>query len=438
MNIRSLLSRNSLASGAAILATTQLGASVAGFLRVRVLNTTFSGNPGVIDAYLAGFRPSDLLFQTCIVSALGTVLVPVLANYKAHNNEEEMNKVISGTMAIGGLVFGAVALVLGILFPVIAPYLVDFQDERLHLYIQFGRIALLTNFLFVFGNAIGQYLITVQRYWMYGITPILYTVGTIAGTVFLTPIWGAYGPILGTLFGAILYVALRLVAAMRSGYKPYFSLWHPDLTHMGTLMIPRILSLGAFQVQLLFLDKLASGLPKGSLTVNANARDFQSLLVGVVGIAVAQAVYSSISQAAAKKDLTRFRKLFRYGAALCLATTIPGAVILVFLSPLAARLIGQPMVHVFAISLAIYAISIPFESLSHLQLRAFYAMKDTYIPATFGVIGGLAAIVASQLLIGQYGLYAIAIGYTIGEIIQTVGLAAMQPWKTRRVMGDSA
>jgi len=35
---------------------------------------------------------------------------------------------------------------------------------------------------FVMGNAFGQYLIAKQKYWAYGITPILYTLGTIAGT----------------------------------------------------------------------------------------------------------------------------------------------------------------------------------------------------------------------------------------------------------------
>ena len=86
--------------------------------------------------------------------------------------------------------------------------------------------------------------------------------------------------------------------------------------------------------------------------------------------------------------------------------------------------------------LSIYAISIPFESINHLQLRAFYAMKDTLFPAIFGILGGIGAIAVSSAYAVQLGIYSIAIGYTVGEIIKTAGLWATLSWKTRRYLLD--
>lgn len=415
--------RHELAGGISILAVTQFVASAAGLVRDNMLSRTFAENVGVVDAYIAAFRPSDLLFQTCIMSAMGTVLVPVLAQYFANNDRKEMNNVLSGTMGMAALVFGVIALVLGIAFPYVASYLVQFEGESLKLYIQFGRLALLTNFLFVFGNALGQYLITLQKYWIYGITPILYTAGTILGTIFLTPLFGAMGPIYGTLVGAVIYVILRWIAVVLGGGSFNLALWHPDLKKMGVLMIPRVLSLGAFQLQLLFLDRIASGLPKGAVTINAFTRNFASVLVGVIGIAIAQSVYSTLSQAAATKDDAKFHRYLRQGSLICLALSLAGAFVLVLCAPIAAWLVHlQSVLRVFTVCLAIYALSVPFESLSHLQLRAFYARKNTLTPAICGILGGAGAVVSSAMLVPQYGLYAVAFGYTLGEAIQTVGL----------------
>ncbi len=424
-----------IASGVAILALTQFLASLAGLIRDRFLAATFADNLGVVDVYIAAFRPSDLLFQTTIMSAVGTVLVPVLARYYAKGEKEEMARVLNGTVGIAAMLFGLLALVLAVFFPLIAPALVHFQGEQLDLYMRFGRLALLSNFLFVFGITYGQYLITIQRYWIYGLTPVIYTIGTIIGTVFFTPFIGPYGPMAGTLLGALFYTLLRFGAVLWNGTNFHVSFWHPDLMEIGRLMLPRILSLGAFQIQLLFLDRIASGFPAGAVTINAYARNFQSLLVGIVGIAIAQSVYSILSQASARNDEPRFSLYFRKGQLLVLALTIPGAVVLVLLSPVAAWLVHlSSVLRAFSLMLLVYAVSIPFESLNHLQLRAYYALRDTLIPAVFGIAGGLCAIAVASVAAQRYGIYGIAAGYSAGVVVQTIGLWLVLPWRKKRML----
>lgn len=190
MRIRALLDsfgQHRIFGGALVLALTQLGASIAGLVRDRALTRTFPGLD-TVDVYLASFRPSDLLFQITIMAGFSVALVPLLARYRADGKERDMDELLSGVTGAAAIAFGIVALVLALLFDRVAPYLVQFEGEAFDLYVSFGRMALLTNFLFVFGNAFGQYLITIQRYWIYGLTPILYTVGTIVGTLWLTPV----------------------------------------------------------------------------------------------------------------------------------------------------------------------------------------------------------------------------------------------------------
>ena len=438
---RQLFSQDRILGGAAVLATMQLGASIMGLVRDRTLAATFPGLD-TVDVYIASFRPSDLCFQMMIMAGFSVALVPMLAAYHADGKKKEMHELMNSVVSLAAIVFGVVAIVLSMFMDQIAPYLVSFTGESLELYIDFARIALVTNFLFVFGNAFGQYLITVQKYWIYGITPMLYTLGTIVGTIYLTPSYGAYGPMYGTLMGAVVYVILRFAAVMKNHSFQHFKfstflIFHPDLSELFRLMWPRMAALGALQAQLLLFDKVASGLDAGSVTINAYARNFQAVAVGVAGIALAQSAFSLLSQAAAKKEKKRYYIYLRKGITMLLLLTIPGAIALVYLAPVAASLVSlSHVLPVFSLCLLFYCISIPFESINHLLLRAFYATKHTITPAIFSVINGISAISAAWILAPRFGIYSLAMGFAIGQGIQLIGLAVMLPKRVRKVMNN--
>ncbi len=428
---QSFFNERRILGSTAILALTQVLASVVGLLRDRLLNQTFPRE--ITDTFFAAFRPSDFLFQACILSALGTVLVPLLASHRAHGRQTEMDRLLSATLHAGALAFGAIALALGLAFPWVAPHLVQFQGEQLALYVQLGRLALLSNFLFVFGTTIGQYLITVQRFWIYGITPVLYTCGTIIGTLFFTRFAGALGPMLGTLLGAAVYAILRCIAAVRAGARiPLGVFWDPHFRAMGILMLPRVLSLGALQVQLLVFDAIGSGLGAGAITVNAASRNFQSVAVGAVGIALAQAVYSPLSQAHARADHQRFRRTLSLAIGATLLFTIPSALALAFLAPFAAYLVHlTTSLPLFRVCLAVYAVSIPFESINHVLLRARYARRDTLGPALWTVANGIVSMATASVLARSIGPAGIAAGFLAGQALQAVGLGVTALLQTR-------
>ncbi len=430
--LRETFGQHRLLGGAAVLAVTQAGASIMGLLRDRLLNQTFPGLD-TVDVYIASFRPSDLLFQIAIMSGISTVLLPLLAKHTAAGEKKEASDLLSAVMGLGSVLFGILALVLALIFPMIAPMLTGFQGPSLDLYILFGRLALITNFLFVFGNALGQYLNVRKRYWIYGITPILYTGGTIAGTLWLTPLYGQMGPMLGTLIGAILYVVLRLIGAMVAGFHPKVSVWHKDITKMGWLMIPRMLALAALQAQLLLFDTVASRLPAGSVTINSNARNFESFIVGVIGIALAQSAFAHLSEAAALRDHSRFWLYIKKGVLWTVLLTVPASIVLVVCTPIAEWLMHLERVHaLFAMSLLFYAFSIPFESLNHLYLRAYYALHSTTTPAVFSVLNGVLAIVVAWTLAPRFGINAIPLGFFAGQSLSFVGLASFLPRRVRK------
>lgn len=443
--LSSLLSERRIAGGAAVLALTSLAASACGFLRDQAFSIMFplDKDPlGVASVYIAAFRPSDLLFQILVMSCLSVVVVPFLASHLAHDRKEEMNKILTSTMFMFSLVFGIVALTAAIFFPQLASHMVKFEGESLKLYITFGRIALLTNFLFVFGNALGQYLIAVQRYWLYGLTPIIWSLGTILGTYFLTPYFGALGPMIGTVTGTLLYLVLRAIAVYRAGFRVKVnrgSLFHGELTHMGILIIPRMAALGALQLQLLLLDRLASGLGNEMVALNQFASNFESVIPGIVGIAIAQSSFSALSQSAALQNMNKLAGQVKKSLLFNLALAIPGAVCLALMSHVAAWMmhLGPTVSGTFIRALLIYAVAVPFESTNHIILRTFYALKNTGWPALSSVVSGAAAVTAGTLLLPSLGIYALAVAYVTGQVCQTLFLGSALTGLLRKKMTTS-
>ncbi len=434
------LAQKRLAGGALVLAITQFAASLAGFFRDQAFSITFplEQDPiGIASIYIASFRLSDLLFQMFVMSSLSVVLVPFLAYHLASEREDEMNKITTSLFVLFGIVFGCVALLLAIFFPIIAPLLVQYEGEALNLYVSFGRMALFTNFLFVFGNTLGQYLIARQRYWIYGITPVLWAAGTIFGIYVLTPHLGVMGPMTGTILGTVLYLAIRLGGAMWAGLRfhlPKGGIIHPELKEMGWLVLPRMAALGLLQLQLLLFDTIGSGLGTEAVAVNAFARNFQSVVVGVAGIALAQSAFSLLSQSAAKREYHRFASYVKKGVLFNILLTVPAALGLAALSFIPAWMLHLegPVRSAFILSLALYCISIPFESINHLLLRAFSSLKDTLTPAFGTMVALMTGIGAAYALSQTYGLAALPVGFAVGQIAQLLLLAALLPFTLAR------
>lgn len=426
--LSSLRSQRSIGGGAAVLALTGLLSSAMGFFRDQAFSIMFPPGTDTLDVasvYIAAFRPSDVIFQISILSCLSVVMVPFLSGHLAHGRREEMDRVTTSVTMMFGAGFALCALLLAIAMPTVASHFVHFTGASLQLYIRTAQLALLTNALFVVGNSLGQYLIASQRYWVYGLTPALWALGTVGGTYGLSPFLGADGPMAGTIIGTVLYVLWRYLAVRSLGFRfRGMSAWtiHPDLRGMGIMIIPRMIALGALQIQLLLLDRLASGLPQGLLAINQFARNAESVIPGIVGIAIAQSSFSLLSQSAALRDHKRLDSTLHKGIQTALLLSSIGAVCAALLAPLGALILRIPQgsMDAFVLSLRIYAIAIPFESITHVLLRGCYARKDTVIPALSTSINACAAVAVATIRLPSDGILALAEGFVIGSILQCI------------------
>jgi peptidoglycan biosynthesis protein MviN/MurJ (putative lipid II flippase) len=81
----------------------------------------------------------------------------------------------------------------------------------------------------------------------------------------------------------------------------------------------------------------------------------------------------------------------------------------------------------------LYAIAAPLESVTHIQYRALYALKDTVTPAFIGVSGGAVALITGWALIDGLHIYALPIAFVAGEFLQAGALALAVPLRMRKL-----
>ncbi len=416
-------------TGASILTVLILASNVLGLVRDMIFSRMF-GAARLLDVYNAAFVVPDVLLNVFVAGALTAAFVPVFSHLRAKGEEAESERV-AGTMfaAAPGAMF-VIGLLALIFMPQIAHIVAPgFSADEMALLIRMSRLMLLSPVLFALSNTLGSVLVSLDRFVGYGLSAILYNAGIIGGA-FLTPWLGPLGLVVGTLAGAILHLAARLIALLHSGFRPRgpVDLANRNFRHILKLMIPRMAGQPIEQLTFSLFTNLASSLAVGSIAIVNFARNFQSMPISVFGIAFSLAVFGSLSRKAALNDREGFvyhlKETFK---PLMAASVISALVYVVFGRWIIAILLGggrfSPAdVHRTVVLLALFALAIPGENLIHLLVRGFYALKDTWTPIMVSVPGLGLIWLLSHLLIPSLGLNALGVAYFSAQTLQALVL----------------
>jgi putative peptidoglycan lipid II flippase len=195
-------------------------------------------------------------------------------------------------------------------------------------------------------------------------------------------------------------------------------------------MLPKMASQPIEPVTFLVFTSLATTDGTGAVSAISFARNFQSLPVSLIGIAFSVAAFPTLAAAVAEGDRRRFLALVRRDAltigVLSLAATagllvLGGLLIRVFLG---GGAFGEADAATTTLALAVFALSIPFESLLYLFSRAIYATRNTLLAVLANLAGFAVTVVLGAALVGQIGIVAIPLAFTIGTAVK-VGLLVL-------------
>lgn len=404
---------------------------IAGFVRDRTLATTF-GASTTLDVYYASFVVPDFILALFVTSSIGAVFIPLFIAQK-NVSSDMARKYAYDVMCFLGLVIVIASVIAAFVIPYCTDFLVPgFTEAQRSQYIMMVRFMLLSPVIFVVSNIFGGVLLSVRDFFFYGIAPIFYNLGIVFGIIVFVPKFGPMGLAYGTIFGAFLHAASRVsMGGSRIG-RPHrrIEILSPVVKKTLRLMMPKMAQIIAWQVLLLWFVRLATTMDAGSVTVYNFARNFQSMPVSLIGIAIALSAFTTLSHFSLDKDEKHFRKTLMHKALLMLAMTIPIAIGLALIAPFLIRfLLGGGAFDAQAITLTamllqVYAFSIPLESLMHLLARAHYALAHTLLPSLIHIVSILAIITLSWLWADRFGIMVIPISFGIGQLMQIILLIA--------------
>ena len=428
--------------GALTLAILSLAYFGMGVIRNRVFATTFGAGPE-LDAYNAAFRIPEIALDILVASGLSAPFVPIFSRLR----EDPDGELRAGAFGRTVLTFAIalMAITMGVLI-VLAPWIADsvftsFDAPTRALYVELFRINCLAQVIFAGSIALGEVLVANRRFLFYGLAPILYTGGIVAGTVLLGPAMGIQGSAIGALGGALAHLGIRAVGAARTGFRigPAVEVRTAEFREFIRLMLPRMLSYPIDPVVVFFITLLATQQGPGNATALSFVLDYQFVPVQVIAITFSLAVFPTLSAAYAEDDGPRFRSILvrnvvtigglTAGAAIVLALGA-GLVIRVFLG---GGRFDEQAVRLTSSLLVAFAISIPIDSLSYPLSRAMYATHNTVYQVLASVVGLATLVILAEVLVPSLGVFAIPIAYAIGGAAKLAVLAAFLLPRVRRI-----
>lgn len=410
-------------SSALILSVMIIVSRLFGFLRYRVLAGYFM--KGDLDVFFAAFRIPDIVFEILITGAFTSTFIPIFVRYIKNQEELEIN--ISSIMnlitifLVGFIIITVIFL--DYLMPVITP---GFSKEKMDMVISYSRLLLIGQLPFlVFGNFLTGIAQANKIFFITSIAPIIYNISVIAASLLFAQSVGLTAPIIGIIFGAILFFIIQLPIMIKVNfhYHPIINITK-GVSDFFRTVLPRTFSVIFSQIDATVDLTLASFLGSGSYTIFYLAQHLQLLPVSIIGMAFGQASLPYLSELFEEKKMDELKKVIIDSLLNLLYLTIPIASFFAFArTPLVRLFFGgekfdwEATVQT-ATTLSFFCFSLPFHSIYYFITRCFYSLLDTKTP----FVVSLFSVGINTLLSVYFILYlhlpvsALAISFSISVI----------------------
>lgn len=396
----------SISLAALILSAFSFLSFVLGLLRDRLLTGTF-GVGNELDVYYAAFRVPDFIAVVLMTGAIGVAIIPIFTKNLVEGKEQAF-KYLSNLLNLSLVFLIIICLFLFVFAPDLISLIVPgFSDDKKEITILLTRIMLLSPILMGISNIISAVLRVFQRFLTTALAPIVYNLGSIIGIIFFVPKMGISGLGWGIVLGAFLHFLIQVPALFKVGFKiqNIFNFLDKDFLLTLKLTIPRSIGLAATQINLVVVTIIGSTLIPGSVGIFNLANNLSFPIIGLVAIPFTIAVFPALSLAFSKGDkkgmLLKFSSVFRQIVFLI----VPMSAICFLLRAHFVRVVfgagrfDWSATKLTAACFGIFMFGLFAQGLIYLVSKAFYATRNTRIPALVSIISVVSTAMFSYFFI---------------------------------------
>lgn len=388
-----------LHQAAYVLAGLTLASQILALLRDRLFAHSF-GAGEILDLYYAAFKIPDLVFALVASLVSAYVLIPRIAGASRKDTQELLSHAASFLLIGGGL--------LCLLLAVAAPHLVFalFPQVSTSVYaadfVFLAQILLIQPILLGLSGVITSVTQVRRRFVLFALSPVLYNVGIIFGTVVLYPEYGLPGIGMGVLAGAFAHLLIHVPILVHENVMPRLVVPSPQVV-WGVIRdsLPRSLALAMGSVTALFLTMIAVRIGEGSVSVLTLAMNLQAVPLSLIAASYATAAFPVLSESMEAKKYDAFKTTLSAAARhIVFWSAILSVLILVLRAHLVRMLFGTgafdwDATRLTAAILAILVVGLMGQGLVLLASRAFYAAQKSWNPLLVQVAGLVTAVVSA-------------------------------------------
>ena len=352
------------------------------------------------DVYWAAFRVPDFIYGILITGGITAAFLPIFSTY-FHNNQDTAKRLFKEVFTI----FFIALIFLAIVFFLLAPLLVNltvpgFSAHQKAQTIVLMRIMFLSPVILGLSAIFSAVLQCQNLFYPFAIAPIFYNIGILTGILFLYPAFGLPGLAVGVILGALMHLFIQMIPANKFGFGLAFSLKLKEkagLLRISKLMAPRVVSVAAYQINLIITTAIASTLAVGSIKIFNLSNNLYCVPVGLIGLSFATAVFPALSKSFALEQKEKFLEVFFGILSKILFFILPLSGIIFILRAQLVRLIYGTQVasgnyfgwwetRLTASSLGVLSLSLFGACLIPFLGRAFFALHNTKTPLKIALV----------------------------------------------------
>lgn len=404
-------------------------ARIFGFARYRVLNGYFTKEQ--LDLFYAAFRIPDFVFELLITGALTATFIPFYLKFS--RDKEKQSAITSSIINLITIIMVALILVLFLFMPwVVRLVTPGFNEDQLAQVIMLSRMLLVGQLPFlVFGNFLTGISQAHKSFFIPSLAPVLYNIAIVVVTVILAPTYGIQSTVFGVIAGSISFFLIQLLILHRIEFKYQPILQYlKEIREFFRIIVPRILTVFAAQIEATIDLSLATLLSQGSYTIFYLAQHLQLLPVSIIGMAFGQASLPYLAEMFQEKKIEEMKKIILDSFNNLFFITVPIAGFFIVNRTAMVRLVyggakfDWDATVLTALTMSFFCISLPFHSVYYFLTRCFYATLDSKTPFVVSVLSIALNTILSLLVVVvfHFPVWALGITFSITIIIQVTVL----------------
>lgn len=451
------MERHRLISGSRVTALGTLASRVLGMLRDAATAALFGLSAGgVMDAFVLAFRIPNLFRRLFGEGVLASSYLPVLSATLERDPKDAWR--------LASVVFLRLAVMLLVLVAVGEAVLAGIgalagDSSEIRMFVSLAAVMLPYTFLICLTAQVAATLHALGHFALPALVPTILNICWLAAVLVVAPLLSsdktAQAQILAVavVVAGVLQLTVQIPALRRLGFRFDYApkVVRSGLEQVMRAMGPMVLGLMVTQVNTL-MDSLIAWLLAAPAAANATiawlgdvpypmqqgavaalyyGERLYQFPLGILGIAVATAIFPLLSRHAARQDFRSLGEDLTLGLRLVLFLGIPAGVGLILLSEPLAKLLYERREFTSADTLrtarviACYAVGVWAYCALPVLVRGFYAMGDRLSPVRVGVTVVGINFCLNLILVWPLAESGLAVATTLGATLQVILLAVI-------------